>query len=120
MADIQIERRHQLGFAAARKIAYRWAEQAEADLQMECTYEEGADRDEVCFSRTGASGTLSVTADRFELRARLGFLLGAFKDRIESEITKNLDAMLAEKPNKPAKAPASLKAGKAGSKNAAR
>ena len=35
-----------------------------------------------------------MTSDRFELDARLGFLLGAFKDRIESEITKNLDLLL--------------------------
>ncbi len=104
MADIHIERQHQLGLAEARKIAYRWAEKAEADLQMDCTYEEGATRDEVNFTRMGASGTLSVTRDRFELKAKLGFLLGAFKDRIEREITKNLDAMLAEKPAKPEKA----------------
>jgi hypothetical protein len=34
----------------------------------------------------------------FELDAKLGFLLGAFRDRIESEIVKNLDALLAKKP----------------------
>jgi hypothetical protein len=33
----------------------------------------------------------------FELHARLGFLLGAFKDRIEAEIVKNLDALLEQK-----------------------
>ena len=37
------------------------------------------------------------SAERFELDARLGFLLGAFKDRIESEIVKNLDDLLAKK-----------------------
>ena len=35
-------------------------------------------------------------ADHFELDAQLGFLLGAFKDRIEAEIVKNLDALLAQ------------------------
>ena len=35
------------------------------------------------------------TGNRFELDAKLGFLLGAFKDRIESEIVKNLDELLA-------------------------
>jgi putative polyhydroxyalkanoate system protein len=102
LADIHIERQHKLGLAGARKIAYSWAEQAEQDLQMDCTYEEGTSRDEVCFSRAGVSGTLEVTQDRFELNARLGFLLGAFKTRIESEIVKNLDAMLAAKPVQPA------------------
>ncbi len=96
MADIHILRQHKLDFAQARIVAYRWAEQAEQKLQMQCTYEEGAMRDEVCFSRSGAEGTLEVTHAKFELKAKLGFLLGAFKGRIESEIVKNLDEMLAE------------------------
>jgi putative polyhydroxyalkanoate system protein len=81
----------------ARKLAWRWAEQAENDFDMSCTYEEGDDGDEVQFSRSGVTGTLKVSADKFELDARLGFLLGAFKDRIESEIVKNLDELLAAK-----------------------
>ncbi len=97
MADIHIERDHQLGMGGARKLAWRWAEQAENDFDMSCTYEEGDDCDEVQFSRSGVNGTLKVSADKFELDARLGFLLGAFKDRIESEIVKNLDELLAAK-----------------------
>jgi len=38
-----------------------------------------------------------VSAEKFELDARLGILLGAFKDRIEGEIVKNLDELLAAK-----------------------
>lgn len=64
---------------------------------MSCTYEEGDDCDEVQFTRSGVNGTLKVSAERFELDARLGFLLGAFKDRIEDEIVKNLDTLLAGK-----------------------
>lgn len=97
MADIHIERDHQLGMGGARKLAWRWAEQAENDFDMSCTYEEGDDCDEVQFSRSGVTGTLKVSADKFELDARLGFLLGAFKDRIEGEIVKNLDKLLAAK-----------------------
>lgn len=97
MAQIHIQRPHQLGLAGARKVAWQWAEQAEADFDMACTYEEGEDCDEVQFSRSGVSGTLKVSGDHFELDAQLGFLLGAFKDRIEGEIVKNLDALLANK-----------------------
>jgi putative polyhydroxyalkanoate system protein len=97
MADIHIERDHQLGMGGARKLAWRWAEQAENDFDMSCTYEEGDGCDEVQFTRSGVSGTLKVSADKFELDARLGFLLGAFKDRIEGEIVKNLDELLAAK-----------------------
>jgi putative polyhydroxyalkanoate system protein len=98
MADIQIERAHTLGLAEARKIAFKWAEQAEEKFDMECTYEEGKTEDLVSFTRSGVNGTLAVTKDSFELNAKLGFLLGAFKDTIESEIVKNLDALLAKKP----------------------
>jgi putative polyhydroxyalkanoate system protein len=97
MADIHIERDHQLGMSGARKLAWRWAEQAESEFDMSFTYEEGDECDEVQFTRSGVSGTLKVSAERFELDARLGFLLGAFKDRIESEIVRNLDDLLAKK-----------------------
>lgn len=95
MADIHIEREHSLGLAGARKLAWQWAEQAENEFDMSCTYEEGDTGDAVQFTRSGVSGSLQVSASRFVLDARLGFLLGAFKERIEAEIVKNLDTLLA-------------------------
>ncbi len=103
MADLHILREHTLGLTEARKIAFKWAEHAEEEFGMTCTYEEGAEADEVCFTRSGVSGNLAVSHDKFELSAKLGFLLGAFKGRIESEIVKNLDDLLA--PKKAAKGP---------------
>ena len=94
MADLHIVRTHDLGLAPARKIAFDWAEQVEKEFGMECTYEEGKSSDLVRFNRSGVHGTLAVTKDQFELDAKLGFLLGAFKDRIEKEITKLLDDRL--------------------------
>jgi putative polyhydroxyalkanoate system protein len=96
MPDINISRQHTLGLPAARKIAYKWAEDCEKKLDMECTYEEGDASDEVTFTRSGVNGTLQVTASGFELHAKLGFLLGAFKGKIEAEIEKNLDDLLAK------------------------
>jgi len=98
MADIHIQREHGLGLAEARKIAFKWAEQVEEKFDMECTYEEGKTEDLVSFTRSGVSGTLVVTKDSFDLNAKLGFLLGAFKDKIEGEIVKNLDTLIAKKP----------------------
>ena len=98
MADIQIERKHDMGLPQARKIAFQWAEQAEEKFDMACTYEEGQSEDLVSFSRSGVSGTLTVTADNFVLNAKLGFLLSAFSEKIEGEIVKNLDALIAKKP----------------------
>jgi putative polyhydroxyalkanoate system protein len=109
VADLHIVRMHTLGLAKARKIALDWAEQVERDFGMACTYEEGKTDDRVQFKRSGVHGTLHVTKDRFELDAKLGFLLGAFKDRIEAEIVKLLDGLL------PHAAPATQAAAKPGS-----
>ena len=95
MAEIRIVREHGLGLQKARKLAWRWAEVAEKKLEMQCTYEEGGTHDTVRFERPGAHGELEVTKDRFRLHAKLGFLLGVFKGKIESEIVKNLDELLA-------------------------
>ena len=103
MADLHILREHALGLAKARRIAFEWAEQVEKDFGMECSYEEGRTADLVHFKRSGVQGELHVTKDKFELGARLGFLLGAFKGRIESEIVAMLDALL---PHAHAHAPA--------------
>jgi len=96
MADIHIHRDHRLGLPKARKIAWKWAEQAEAKFDMACTVIEGETSDTVEFTRSGVSGTLVVAATHFDLNAKLGFLLGAFSKTIESEIEKNLDALLSK------------------------
>ena len=94
MADIHILREHHSTLAKARKIAFAWAEQAENEFGMECTYEEGDTEDLLTFTRSGVKGTLRVDACQFEMNAQLGFLFGAFKDRIEAEIGEQLDALL--------------------------
>ena len=95
MADIRIQRTHRLGLPKARKLAWQWAEDVEKRFQLACTVIEGKDGDTVEFTRPGVDGRLLVRADRFDLEARLGFLLGAFSQRIEAEIAENLDALLA-------------------------
>lgn len=97
MADIHIVRGHTLGLEQARKLAFRWAEVAEQKLEMDCTYEEGDASDVVKFKRPGASGTLEVTKEHFELNAKLGLLLGVFKGKIEAAIVENLEQLLEEK-----------------------
>ena len=116
MPDIHIHREHQLGLHKARKIAFSWAEKAEEKFDMQCSYEEGATVDEVSFKRSGVTGTLTVTHVNFTLQAKLGFLLGAFKDKIEGEIVKNLDALIASGSTSPKthKTPHAAKAEAAG------
>ena len=122
MPAIRIHREHQLGLAKARKVALKWAEDAEKNLEMECTILEGHTSDTVEFTRSGVSGTLVVAAHHFDLNAKLGFLLGAFAKTIEAEIEKNLDDLLgaaaaggkarAEKAEKAPTKPAAKKAAK--------
>ena len=94
MPDIRIHRDHQLGLTKARKVAWAWAEDVEKRFDMECSVLEGETSDTVEFTRTGVNGTLTVTADHFDLHAKLGLLIGAFSKTIEAEIEKNLDALL--------------------------
>ena len=117
MADIKISRTHGLGLRQARKMAFQWAEQCEKDLSMECVYIEGEVVDQVQFTRSGVNGTLQVTAEHFELHAKLGFLVGAFKGKIEAEIEKNLDDLL--QPAKGSKASAKSAGKPAGGKKKA-
>jgi putative polyhydroxyalkanoate system protein len=106
MADIRIHRSHALGLTKARKIALQWAEEVEKNFSMECTILEGEHIDTVEFTRAGVKGELLVEAHQFTLEARLGFLLGAFSKSIESEIEKNLDALLATSKPAATQAPA--------------
>jgi putative polyhydroxyalkanoate system protein len=103
MPDIKLHRKHQLGLAKARKVAWAWAEQVEQEFGLECTVLEGDDGDTVEFTRAGVNGTLDVTAERFDLNAKLGLLVGAFSKTIEAEIERRLDALLAAKPAAKAK-----------------
>ena len=94
MPDIRIHRKHTLGLAKARKVAWAWAEDVEKKFGMECSVLEGETSDTVEFTRSGVNGQLIVAADHFDLNAKLGLLLGAFAKTIEAEIERNLDGLL--------------------------
>jgi putative polyhydroxyalkanoate system protein len=106
MPDIRIHRKHTLGLAKARKVAWAWAEDVEKKFDMECTVLEGETSDTVEFKRSGVNGTLIVAPDHFDLNAKLGLLLGAFARTIESEIERNLDGLLGKAGATAAKKPA--------------
>ena len=113
MADIRIHREHRLGLPKARKVAAQWAEDVEKNFDMRCRLIEGDYSDTVEFTRSGVNGRLIVAADHFDLDAKLGFLLGAFRHTIESEIMRKLDQLLAAGAKKaPAKKAPAKKAAK--------
>ena len=96
MADIHIERAHGMNLPQARHTAQHWVTQAEQKYQLQCHYAEGEHEDTCSFQRAGVSGTMRVDAQTFTLDAKLGFLLGAFKPQIESEMVSKLDALIAK------------------------
>lgn len=98
MPDIRIHRAHALGLPEARKIARAWTEKVKTKFDMECTVIEGETGDTVEFQRSGVKGEFIVAADHFDIRAKLGLLLGAFAKTIEAQIEKELDAQLAKSP----------------------
>lgn len=100
MADIHIERTHSMSLAQARQVAADWMAQAQDKFDLSCEHETGELRDQVQFSRPGMTGTLAITADKLEVEAELGFLLSAFKEKIEGEITKQIDRLLAAQANR--------------------
>ena len=108
--EIRIHRPHALGLARARKIAWDWAERVERDYGMECTVIEGEDGDIVEFTRAGVAGEMTVAADHFDLRARLGMVLGMLGPRIEAEIEKQFDELLGAATTASSKKPAATKA----------
>lgn len=100
MADIHILRKHAQGLLAIRKIAFQWAELAEAEFGMRCVYHEGRASDELFFTGPGVQGHLLATRSKLEIKVELGVLLRAFKSKIEHEMVKNIDALLPAKLSK--------------------
>ena len=94
MADLHIFRTHALGLREIRKIAFAWAETAEADFGMQCVYQEGYTEDELIFTGPGVQGLLWARHGQLEIKVELGIWLLAIKSKIENEIMKNIDLHL--------------------------
>jgi putative polyhydroxyalkanoate system protein len=87
MADIVLDRAHALGLEEARVVAQRIGAELQAEYGMACRWED----DTLHFERTGVSGSLRVEAERVRMQATLGFLMSAFKPRIEDALSRNFD-----------------------------
>lgn len=94
MAEIHIHRAHTLGRDAALQLARDWQAQAVQDWGLRCTAQAQEDGYCIDFERPGMQGMLRVSPDVFELRMTLGFLLSAYRGRIEAELQRRLDGLL--------------------------
>lgn len=87
MSEIHLSRRHKLGLKKAREAAQKVADEMAESFDMESVWNGNS----LHFTRSGVSGSLTVTRDRVVLDAKLGFLLAAFRSRIEEHVQKNFD-----------------------------
>lgn len=94
MSEIHIHRAHALGGEAALQLAQDWQIQAEQDWGLRCTAHEQDEGRHIAFERPGVQGSLRVSVQTFELRLTLGFLLSAYRGRIEAELQRRLDGWL--------------------------
>jgi putative polyhydroxyalkanoate system protein len=87
MADIEVQRDHGLGLKKAKAAAQKVADEMAENFDMESEWEGNT----LHFSRSGVTGELTVTKNSVQMNAKLGFLLSAFKPKIEAQIEKNFD-----------------------------
>lgn len=87
MADIVVRRQHALGLAEAKGLAQSIARR----LQNDYGGAFGWQGDVLHFERTGASGSVAVSKEDFDVRVELGFLLSPLRSRIEREIVNFCD-----------------------------
>jgi putative polyhydroxyalkanoate system protein len=90
MSTIVIRREHNLGLAKAKRLAENIAKQLRNDYGGSFTSQD----DDLHYQRTGASASVAVRKDDFQVRVELGFLLSALHSRIEQEIVTFRDAHL--------------------------
>lgn len=87
MAHISIHRNHELGLEDARIQVEKIAETLKEKLKSEYSWEGNT----LKFKRSGASGTIDVSDNSFDLEITLGLALRPMKGMIEKTILENLD-----------------------------
>ncbi|RDZ28347.1 polyhydroxyalkanoic acid system family protein [Lysobacter silvisoli] len=87
MSNIDIRHDHSLTHAKARKAVEEVAEKLAERFGIEYDW----NGDILNFARSGVDGKIALGPKQLRVTASLGFLLGALKGPIESEIRRVLD-----------------------------
>ena len=80
---IVVRRHHELGLARAKRLAESIARQLQKDYGGSYAAWTGND---LHFGRPGASGSVAVTKDDFQVRIELGWLLSPLRGLFEREV----------------------------------
>ncbi len=90
MAMIKIKRKHSMGQKKACEKVETIAQKLQKDLDAEYHWEGSA----LVFSRTGASGKITVRESDLDVEVKLGMLLSALKGKVEQTLNEELDKQL--------------------------
>ncbi len=87
MSKIHLRREHDLAPKAARKKVERVAEVLAKRFDAECLWK----GDVLSVNHPSVNGKVTVGKNDVVVEARLGFLAGMFRDRIDEELVRILD-----------------------------
>lgn len=90
MARINIIREHALSLAVLRDKIDVIASELDSQYQLKSEWEDNC----LFFRRKGASGSIEIDAQQFELNLTLGTLFKVAKGEIEKKVTKMVDTQL--------------------------
>lgn len=90
MANIEITRSHSLGLDSAREAVERVAQQLDADIGVDYTWDENTLR----FDGQGTDGQIDVEADSVEVLINLSAFLRPMQSQVKAEAEKYLDRHL--------------------------
>lgn len=92
MSRIHLRREHDLTPKAARTRVNRMADALGRKFDAECSW----DGDVLSIEHPNVSGTVTVGKNEIVVEATLGFLLAMFRDRVDEELVRILDAEFPE------------------------
>lgn len=91
MSSFEIRRPHQKTQAEARQLAEAVAQAMQREFGMKYAWQQ----DDLCFSRPGVSGMLSVPPGEIVVSVQLGLLLASIQPKVVAEINRFLDQSFA-------------------------
>ncbi|MGH8251312.1 MAG: polyhydroxyalkanoic acid system family protein [Steroidobacteraceae bacterium] len=92
MSRIHLRRAHDLTTKAARQRVDRMAEKLAKRFDAACEWK----GDVLSINHSDVAGTVEVGKDEIVVEAKLGFLLAMFRDRVDEELVRILDAEFPE------------------------
>ena len=88
MSRIHLRRSHDLTAKAARERVNRMAKALSKKFDAECSWQ----GEVLSIEHPNVSGTVTIEKDEIVVEATLGFLLALFRDRVDEELVRILDA----------------------------